>query len=71
MSAISLEIGHEHQGIRVAYVDGAPGVRAAIHNQKSDLMFAPGSGLVFVPGSDLMFGATASSYPGIKLEVVT
>lgn len=69
--SVTLEIGYEKLGVRAAYVDGAPGLRMSIYNQTSDLMFAPGSGLVFVPGSDLMFGATASSYPGIKLEVVT
>ena len=68
---ISLDAGYEKLGVRAAYVDGAPGLRMSIYNQTSELMFAPGSGLVFVPGSDLMFGATASSYPGIKLEVVT
>lgn len=68
---ISLDAGYEKLGVRAAYVDGAPGLRMSIYNQTSDLMFAPGSGLVFVPGSDLMFGATASSYPGIKVEVVT
>lgn len=69
--SVTLEIGYEKLGVRAAYVDGAPGLRMSIYNQTSDLMFAPGSGLVFVPGSDLMFGATASSYPGIKVEVVT
>lgn len=68
---IAINISHEKHGIRANYIDGAPGLRMSIYNQKSDLMFAPGSGLVFVPGSELMFGATASSYPGIKLEVVT
>lgn len=68
---IAIEISHEKQGIRAAYVDGAPGIRMGIHNQKSDLMFSPGAALMFDPLTDLMFGTTASTYPGYKLEVVT
>lgn len=71
MSVISLEIGHEHHGIRVAYVDGAPGVRAAIHNETSGLMFYPGDDPMFLPGADLMFENPPSSYPGPRVEVIS
>lgn len=68
--SLTLEIGHEQQGVRAAYVDGAPGLRAGIYNATSSLMFLPGDELVFQAGSDLMFDNPDSTYPGIKIEVI-
>lgn len=70
MSSIAIEIGHEHQGIRLAYVDGAPGIRVGLYNEKSSLMFYPGDDLMFSPGGDLMFENPPSTYPGLRVEVL-
>ena len=68
--SLTLEIGHEHQGARAAYVDGAPGLRVSRFNQSSNLMFYPGGDLMFVTGTDLMFDTPPSTYPGTKIEVI-
>lgn len=68
--SITLEVGHEKQGVRTAYVDGAPGIRASIHNEVSGLMFWQGGDLMFSIGTDLMFENPEPTYPGFKTEIV-
>ena len=69
--SLTLEIGHEQQGIRLAYVDGAPGIRVGLYNnEKSSLMFYHGDDLMFSPGGDLMFENPPSTYPGLRVEVL-